>query len=187
MTNSSTPQSASTKAPSVKSLSDKYAEKMAAKIVKSNDNLEKFAATKSERAATPKSPQEIKEFFEKKKAIAAARSPEEKAAATKAFYARKAEQKAAQEKTHFDALSANPAFSKKSETELHKIAAFRMDFAKEIKGLPENKIEKSMLAFDKKMSADGSMAAIESKAKESAKGIVAERSNAKSNTESMSL
>lgn len=180
MTNSSNPQS-DVKATSPKDFAAKFAEKMADKIIRSDTRLEKFAATKAERASIPKTPEEIKSFFKQKEKIAAARTPEEKAIAVKSFYARKLEQKIGQEKSHFDEISNNPAYGKKSETELIKLSAFRNEFAKENKGLPAPQFEKAMQAFDKQMSKDGSLDAVE----KNAHGIAAEKRQEKTTEQGM--
>lgn len=157
MTTSNNPQSPSegkTKPVSLADFRNKFEQRVAEKMVNNAEKVEQRAATKADRAARPLTPQEIKEFFDKKKEQEAKRTPEEKQKAVASFFQRKADQKTRDEKGHLDTLKAQPAHKDTPETKLIKLAEVRNAFEKEnMKAkVSDKQLEKAMAGFDKAFS-----------------------------------
>lgn len=176
MTTSNNPQS-KPKAASISDFQKRFADRTAEKMLRNEAKVERRAATFQERASRPLTPNEIKAFFDKKREQELNQTPEEKQKKVSAFFQRKADQKAREEKVHFDTLKAQPAYQDVSDERLFKLAEMRNNFEKEnLKAkLPEAKIEKAMEAFDKSFANPKKLDAVMKAAAEKAAELKEER------------
>jgi hypothetical protein len=154
MTTSNNPQKnadkaekAVTSAPGKKDFNAFFAGKTAEKIVKNQDTLEKRANAKEAWLNKPVSKEQAKAFFDKKKAEEANRTPEEKKAAERGFFARKAEQFNVQRESYFNTLKGQDRYAGVSDERLYKVAEMRVAQQRE---LSKDGIKPMMTADGKK-------------------------------------
>ncbi|MDD2892542.1 MAG: hypothetical protein PHF20_01315 [Halothiobacillaceae bacterium] len=149
MTTSNNPQKpeAPKTAPGKKDFNAFLAGKMADKAMRNESMLEKRAEARAEFLKKPVTQAQAAAFFEKKMKEIEGRSPEQKKAAEKAFFARKADQHNKQRESYFNGLKGQDRYAGVSDERLYKLAEARINFQR---ALSTDGIKPQMYADGKK-------------------------------------